>query len=266
MGVEASQTLVPERLRLLRIPLDIIHPEELGDFIFELLKNKAGHIKAVVNNTAEGKNIVLLSLWDLLKARRNREYRSYVINASLVVPISKSLVNGARFLRNKTPVRYMPFHFAIALLSILESREYTVYLLGGDEKILKRAENNIHQTFPRLRIIGRCRASFSKQDEDAVVEAIRKTAPQLLLVGKGVKGGELWINRNHRKLNSGIRIWCSDLFDVFAERKRRPSETIFDLGLEGIGYCFRNPLKFLRIIPYFRYKILLLIYKIFDRD
>jgi N-acetylglucosaminyldiphosphoundecaprenol N-acetyl-beta-D-mannosaminyltransferase len=159
----------------------------------------------------------------------------------------------------------MPFHFFVDLLSVLESREFTVYLLGGNDRVLKRVENNIHQTFPRLRIVGRCTAAFRRQDEAAIIEAIRKTAPHLLLVGNGVRGGELWIARNSARLNQGLRIWCSDLFDVFAEKRSRPPEEVFNFGLESIIYCLRNPLKFARIFLYAWYKLLLLFYRVFNK-
>ena len=244
-----------ERVNLLNVFLDIIPPEDLLEFTLK-------YINSPVDNSPPGKNIVLLSLWDLLRARRNHQYRRFVHNAALVIPISKSLLSGARFLKGIAPVRYMPFHFIVELLSILESREYTVYLLGGKDDVLKKAEKNIRLTFPRLRIIGRCAASFRKHDEGAIVEAIRKTAPQLLLVGRGVRGGEMWIARNDERLNRGLRLWCSDLFNVFAKKRRRPSDRVFNLGLEAFFYCFHNPLKFFRFFSYLRYKILLLFYKL----
>jgi len=241
---------------LLRVPIDIVPHEELPDIISNLFPPQG---------ESTHRDIVLLSLWDLLRARRNNEYRKYVLGAALVIPISKSLVSGARFLTGKKVVRYMPFNFVISLLSLLETREYPLYLLGSGNRVLKRAEKNIHSTFPRLNIIGRCRGSMRKQEEPGIIEAIRKTSPSLLLAGKGIRGGELWLARNSSRLNFGFRLWCSDLLDVFAEKKSRPSDRVFEKGLECIGYCFRNPLKFFRIFPYFRYKLLLLFYKILKR-
>ncbi|MDR0455606.1 MAG: WecB/TagA/CpsF family glycosyltransferase [Treponema sp.] len=240
-----------ERLDFLKIPVDIVDPGRLGLLIFQLL--------------AEGKeqNIILLSLWDLLRARRNAEYREYVKQAALVIPISKSVISGIRFLLGKQAIRYMPFDFVISLLRTLESYEFSSYFLGGKKRILGKVEKNIRETFPGLRIVGRYPGSFKRQDEATIIEAIRKASPSLLLVGKGVRGGEHWITRNGKRLGKGLRLWCSDLFDVFAERKRHPSRTIFDLGLEWIGYCLQNPLKLLRIFPFVYYNILLLIYKIF---
>ncbi|MDR0878585.1 MAG: WecB/TagA/CpsF family glycosyltransferase [Treponema sp.] len=253
-GVEtetpAENTPSRERIKLLKVPIDIVPEDRLADAVYELLA------------AGQGKNIVLLSLWDLLRARRSGEYRTFVLNAALVIPISKSLISGVRFLTGKKAVRYMPFDFAINLLTTLEDRGFSVYLLGGKRRVLQKTEKNIRQTFPRLHIVGRFIGAFKRQ-EATILEAIRKASPSLLLVGKGVRGGEQWIAKNNTQLNHGLRLWCSDLFDVFAERKKRPSRRTFENGLEWLGYCFQNPFKFFRIFPYLYYKILLVINKLF---
>ncbi|MDR0583698.1 MAG: WecB/TagA/CpsF family glycosyltransferase [Treponema sp.] len=240
-----------KRVSLLKVPVDIVTPDQLGPLVQEFLA------------LGKEQNIVLLSLWDLLRARRNGEYRNYVGKAALVIPISKSIVSGIRFLSGKKAVRYMPFDFVVQLLTILENREFSTYLLGGKKRILIKTDKNIRQTFPRLRVVGRFPGSFKRQEEAVIIEAIRKASPALLLVGKGVRGEEQWIARNSARLGGVMRLWCSDLFEVFAERKKHPSRAIFDHGLEWIGFCFRNPFRFFRIFPYIYYKLLLLIYKLF---
>jgi N-acetylglucosaminyldiphosphoundecaprenol N-acetyl-beta-D-mannosaminyltransferase len=242
---------IKDRVNFLKVPVDIVEPDKLGRLAFLLL--------------AEGKeqNVVLLSVWDLLRARRNAEYRDYVNKAALVIPISKSLIRGIRFLTGKQAVRYMPFDFVINLLTMLETQEYSSYLLGSKKRILLKIEKNLRETFPGLRIVGRFPGSFRRHDEPIIIEAIRKASPALLLVGKGVRGGEHWIARHHNQLGKGMRLWCSDLFDVFAERKQHPSRTIFNLGLEWIGYCLQNPFKLFRLFPYMYYNFLLIIYRLF---
>ena len=266
MAAEKRPEPVRERITFLKVPIDTVPPDEFPEVICSQLNGEPFPTASNdADKMAQGKNIILLSLWDMLRARRNNAYREYILRSFLVIPISKSIIRGASFLKHNPPVRYMPFHFIINLLSVLESREYTLYLLGGDDRILRRVENNIHQTFPRLRIVGRHNASIGKKEEAVIIEAIRKTAPHLILVGRGVRGGEMWIARNHQRLGNGLRLWCSDIFDIFAEKRSRPSEGLFNIGFEALFYTIKNPLKFFRIIPYFRYKLLLLIYKISGR-
>ena len=249
MGNETTE--MKQRIELLKVPIDIVAPEELGSIVYDFLKEKKEH------------NIVLLSLWDLLRARRNGEYRTYVTRASLVIPISKSLISGIKFLTGRKAHRYMPFDFIISILTTLENREFTCYLLGGGRKVLIKTEQNVRQTFPKLRLVGRFPGYFKRHEEAIVIKAIKKSSPSLLLVGKGVRGKEKWIYRNNNALGEGMRLWCSDIFDVFAEKKKHPSRSVFNSGLEWVGYCFQNPFKFFRIFPYIGYKFLLLFYKLF---
>ncbi|MDR2942961.1 MAG: WecB/TagA/CpsF family glycosyltransferase [Treponema sp.] len=253
MAVETKVEI--QRVKLLNVPVDIIAPEQLSEVVYGFLRDKKEH------------NIVLLSLWDLLRARRSGDYRSYIQRASLIIPISKSMISGIKFITGNKAYRYMPFDFIVSLLTILEAREFSCYLLGGKTKIILKTEKNIRQTFPKLRIVGRFPGYFRKQDEATIIKAIKKASPSLLLTGKGVRGGEKWIARNNVALgNSGMRLWCSDIFDVFAEKKKHPSRAAFDHGFEWVGYSFQKPYKFLRIFPYIYYKILLLVFRLFKKD
>jgi len=245
-----------ERISLLRVPLDIVAPEQLEETVYRLIKDG--------KDSGKGQDVILLSLWDLLRAKNHYEYRPFVQRSAMVIPIAKSLVKGVWFLKKKKVYRYMPFDFVISLLSILEKRELSIYLLGGKMRSLKRTEKNLRQTFPRLRIVGRFVGNFKHNEEATILQAIRKAAPSLLLVGKGVKGGERWIARNGGLLNNGLRLWCSDLFDVFAERRRRPSRKVFEKGFEWIVFCFQKPWRILRIFPYMYYNLLLFLYKLFN--
>jgi N-acetylglucosaminyldiphosphoundecaprenol N-acetyl-beta-D-mannosaminyltransferase len=240
-----------ERIDLLGVPVDMITGDKLEQFVYEPQQQ-----------ADTGKNIVLLSVWDLLRARRQGDYRDFVTGAALVIPISKCLVNGARFLTGKTPIRYMPFDFVISLLTFLESREGTIYLLGAKPAVLRKSEQNVRETFPRLRIIGRYPGTFRKQEEDTLLLAIRKSAPSLLLVGCGVRGRERWLSRNNNRLPKGFRLWVSDMFEIFAEKRKRPSRFAFEHGLEWSGFCLQKPFYIFRVFPFIYYNILLMIYKL----
>lgn len=239
-----------KRTTILRIPVDIVMPEDLEEVI-----------KAMY---ADGKNhqIVLLSMTDLMHARHSSEFRTMMAGASLVIPISLSIIKMARFLRRPVPVRYEPFAFIVQVLGILERWGKSAYLFGACPKSLSRATRNIKSTFPGLHVVGSHSSRFNKNFHPKIVEAIRKATPTLLLVGRGVPGGERWIPRNLKHFNAGIQMWCSDVFDVFAERRRRPPAGLFARGMEWLFYLPRSPWKLFRIITWFRLKIIGLWYRI----
>jgi N-acetylglucosaminyldiphosphoundecaprenol N-acetyl-beta-D-mannosaminyltransferase len=245
--MDSQSTL--NRTQVLGVPVDILAPER---------------IEEIANLFEDGKNhqIVLLSLWDLMRARYSDEFRGMVSGASLVLPVSQSIVRGARFLHKPEPVRYMPFDFIIGLLGALERKGRSVYLLGSSRSVIQKAEVNIKSTFPGLRVVGRYAGRYPKQMEGAIIEAVRKATPSLLLVGAGTPGRERWIPRNLARFNSGLYLWCSDLFEVFAERRGKPSRKLFNKGLEWSAYLVRRPWKAYRLFIFIWYEILLLVARI----
>jgi len=234
------------RIAILGVPVDILPEERIEDLVARF---------------ADGMNhqIVLLSLWDLMRARRSGEFRTMIAGASLVLPISLSIARGARFLHRPEPVRYMPFDFVVKLLAALERRGKSAYLFGSTRTNIQKAEGNIKSTFPGLRVVGRYAGRYPKQMEQTIVEAIKKAGPSLLLVGTGVPGRERWIPRNLARFNSGIYLWCSDLFEIFAERRFKPSRALFSKGLEWLPFCLLRPWKAYRLFIYLWYNILLLV-------
>lgn len=239
-----------KRIDVLRVPIDNL-PEDCLEEAIKALLAKGG------NN-----QIILMSIWDLMRARRNQEYRSMANSAALVLPISLSICKGARFLKRETPQRYMPFDFIIKLLGILEQSGKTVYLLGSRKKNLQVAERNIKATFPGLRVVGRFAGFYPRPVEANIVQAIQKASPSLLMVGRGVPGRERWLGRNIKNFGSGLYLWCDDVFDIFAEKHYRVSKATFQRGLEWIPYTFSRPWKLGRFFIFLWYKILLLVYRL----
>jgi len=244
--------LAIERIDFLKVPLDIVPPEELESVILDLLSRD------------EPQHIMLVSLWDVLRARHRGDFRTMVTKAALVLPTSKSLVRGSHFLKKKhIPVRYQPFSLIIAVLGTLEKYYKSVYLLGAQHRSLLQAERNVRSTFPNLSIVGRFAGYYHKSMERNIQTAIVKSNPSLVIVGDGIPGGQKWINRNRTKLHNGIFIWNSDVIDIFSERKRRISEKTFERGLEFFPLIVKNPLRIFRIFQYIWYNVLLLFYRLF---
>ncbi|MBR7065054.1 MAG: WecB/TagA/CpsF family glycosyltransferase, partial [Treponema sp.] len=139
-----------QRIHVVGVPVDICRLENIEQEILELLL-KPGT-----------KQIIFLSIWDLLKARRNAEFAECVGNADLILPISKSIIRGAKFLKKSIPVRYNPFSAVIEVLTVLDQHYKSFYLFGARKQTLQKAESNVKATFPNLHIVGRFPGYCSK--------------------------------------------------------------------------------------------------------
>lgn len=239
-----------ERITMLGVPVDICTPDKLEEEILELLV-KPGT-----------KQIVFLSIWDLLKARHKGDFADCLKRADLILPVSQSIIKGSRFLKKACPIRYNPFEAIIQILSILENHYKTLYLLGGNSKTLVKTEANVKSTFPGLRIVGRFIGYYPKTKEDDIVSAIFKAQPSLVLLSDGIKEKNLWSWRRRNRFSSSIFLYYKDTFGIFSKKIKRVDSKVFDRGYEIYSEILRNPLKIFLIIPFIYYIFLLISNKI----
>ena len=240
-----------QRISVAGVGVDICRAEDIESEVLELLA-KPGT-----------KQIVFLSVWDLLRARGKSEYAECVRSADLVLPVSKSIIRGAKFLKKSIPVRYNPFNAVIEVLSVLERHYKSIFLLGARRATLQKAESNVRDTFPNLQIVGRYIGYYSKNAEAAVIEAIYKSSPSLVLVSDGVKEKDVWVYRRRNRFASSIFVYYKDVLGIFAERIKRVGENTFARGHEIYAEIFHNPLKIFLLFPYLWYILLLLWYRLF---
>ena len=158
---------------LFNVPIDTIPEQEIENTIKSFLEDN------------QAKQICFLSFRGYLKAKMSYKYWSMLKNAALVIPISKSLVKASRFLGIGEPVRYMPFEFIIKFLGSLEKLEKTLYLVGSRPVMLQKSWNNLKDSFPGIRIIGRHVGKFKYTQEQNIITAIQKAEPSCILVGQG---------------------------------------------------------------------------------
>ena len=242
-----------QRISLLDVPIDILQPEDLEKTILELSEKQGT------------KQIVFLSICDLLKARRKGEFQNCIKSADLIIPISKSILKGASFLKKEIPVRYNPFDAIISIMSVLDSHFKSIFLLGSRNQTLHIAEKNVRATFPNLRIVGRYAGYYQKSIESDIITAIYKASPSLVLFSDGIKDKMCWAYKQREKFSSSIFLYYKDAIGIFSKRVQRINPKAFERGHEIYYEIIRNPLKLFLIFPYIRYKIMLIFRRLSKR-
>lgn len=235
----------------MRVGIDALEEEQIAPAVEQLV--------------AAGKTtqIVLVRWWDFMRARARRSYRACLREADLVIPVSRSLVFAAKLLRGVRPARYMPFDLVIRILGALEERSHSLYVLGGTPRTIRIVEQNLRETFPGVRFVGRYSGYYGKQLEADIITAIRKAAPDFVLIGPGVPGGERWVSRNRGSLCPGIFLAAPDVFDIFADRRQRGSRKAFQRGLDFVPDLLRRPWRLLRFFVYLWFVLMLGVFKLF---
>ncbi|MBN1647743.1 MAG: WecB/TagA/CpsF family glycosyltransferase [Spirochaetales bacterium] len=241
------------RSLLFSVPVDTVQEIEIENTLKSLL------------SAPEPSQVCFLSFRGYLKAKFSYKYWSMLNNAALVIPISRSLVRAAGFLKLGSPVRYMPFEFIIRFLGSLERLEKTLYLVGADGSVLQKSWNNLKDSFPGIRIIGRHVGKFNYVQEQNIITAIQKAEPSCILVGQGVPENEKWASLLKKQLKTGIIIYNRDCYRIFAGKKKKPNKKLWNAGLEHLFSALFFPPKWFLVFPYLVFYIQVLFSRIKNR-
>ncbi len=117
----------------------------------------------------------------------------------------------------------------------------SIYLLGAKPGIAQKAAANLKKACPGLVIAGTQHGYFSETETNQVLEAIRKSRPQLLLVAMGVPTQEIWIDQYATQLPSITCMGVGGLFDFIAKRVVRAPYFIRAIGMEWLWRLAMEP-------------------------
>ena len=241
------------RAHLFGIPIDNVDAES---------------IRTLVGRHAEkpqAQQIVLLSWWGLVKAITRWEYRTIVQKAVLVVPTSYLLTLGVRITRQAAINITTSFEFAVKLLAALENNKLSLALLGMEVDDIVRVEENIRNTYPELRVLGRFSGYFDAKQEQAILTAVRKASPDCLFIGHGLIDNEGWPYRIKHNINPAILFWSSEAMGVLAKKRNRPPSSRTKRMFAIIGTYIRKPWRLYRFPVFLVYFFTLAGKRIFAR-
>ena len=242
-----------QRITLLKVPIDIVPEDQIPRIARELAEDEGRKI------------LVFLTYANFMKAQRDPEFLAQLNRAALIIPVSKSLELGCRFLKLPQIVRHYPFDFVIKFLGALEEKRRTIYLLGEQHDGIQTIAANLRTSFPGLTLIGRHTGHYGRDKEEPILQAIQKATPTLLLVGPGVPGREKWAFRQGSTLPIKVILHSEESFQIMSGKKRRPSKAAFRKGTHELNRSLFNPFRLVRVFSYAGFGFLLLIQRMRKR-
>ena len=181
----------------------------------------------------------------VLRCREDAAYAAAVNGAKLVLADGVGDLCAARILGTPLPGRVAGADLVPRLLARLAERGGSVFLYGARPGVAERAGESLQSACPGLRIAGTENGYIS--DETALLEALEREKPDLLLLGLGAPRQELWMAKN-RQRTPAVMIGVGGLLDVFAGDIPRAPEAWQRLGLEWLYRLLREPRRFKRVI------------------
>lgn len=175
----------------------------------------------------------------VMECQRDVSLRRIHNQAGLVTPDGMPLVWLSRLKGFRHVDRVYGPDLMLALCERSARRGYRQYFYGGAEGVPEQLADTLRRRFPRLKIAGTYSPPFrplTPEEDEAVVEQINATAPDIVWVGLSTPKQERWMAAHVGRLNAPVLIGVGAAFDFHTGRKPQAPRWMQRAGLE---WCFR---------------------------
>jgi N-acetylglucosaminyldiphosphoundecaprenol N-acetyl-beta-D-mannosaminyltransferase len=207
-------------------------------------------VAKVVKMIEEGgvHHVIPLNPWKLIRFRSNNDLNVIYNKASLKFASGAGLEWAARKLRFPLKETIPFLNFLMELIRLSEIKEYTIFIVGGKPETAEKCFFNIRKSFPKIRIVGRHGGFFTPEREKSVVEAIRKSEANIVLIGLGFPREDRWVARFRSQFKNAVFINAGGSLDIIAGENRKAPEFFTRRNLEWFYRIISKPWRVLRFI------------------
>lgn len=146
------------------------------------------------------------------------------------------------FSKRPLPERVATTDLVHEVAKLAEETGVSFYFLGASEDVNAKAVEEMQRRYPKLIFAGRRNGYFSRDEEDAIVEAINAAKPDILWLGLGVPLEQQFIERNLDRLAGvGVVKTSGGLFDFISGKNSRAPAWMQKAGLEWLYRVWLEP-------------------------
>jgi N-acetylglucosaminyldiphosphoundecaprenol N-acetyl-beta-D-mannosaminyltransferase len=228
-AVGKKSPTTPPRISLFGIAIDNVTLDRAVDTIVQRVDEDAATQVSFVN--ADCVNI----------ACRNPEYLEALRQSDLVFADGIGVRMAGKVLGQPVRDNVNGTDLFPLLAAALEKTGKRVFLLGGRPGVAAGVVDWLAKNYPGVKVAGFRHGYFSPDEEAEVVEEIRSSGADLVLVALGAPRQELWIARNLAKLGAKVVIGVGGLLDFFSGRIPRAPRWVRKLGMEWCHRLWQEP-------------------------
>ncbi len=189
----------------------------------------------------QGSYMAVLNVAKLVKAQHDSDLRNALLEADIVTADGMPLVWCSPLYGERIPERVSGFDIMVEMFRRGGSEGWSFYLLGATEEVLRSTVDYICARHPGIRIAGYQHGYFTSEEETNVVDDIRASRSDVLLLAFGTPKKEHFVRRWRAHLGVSIIHGVGGSFDVLAGVTRRAPRWMQRMGLEWLYRLGQEP-------------------------
>lgn len=176
-----------------------------------------------------------------VQIQEDQELKKISLEADLITPDGIGIVFASRLKRNPLPERVTGYDLFMLSLKVGNQKGWSFYILGSDEDVNRKTSEYISVNYPNVKIAGRHHGYFKEEEENKIIEDIRTSSPDILVVALGSPLADKWIHRNKNELNAKVVFGVGGSFDVITGKVKPTPQIWKRLNLEWLHRRITQP-------------------------
>jgi exopolysaccharide biosynthesis WecB/TagA/CpsF family protein len=215
------------RIRVLGTWVDVMSGQEVLGSLSSGTRRRSRHVCYV--------NAHSLNL-----AFRDGGYQAALSRADLVLNDGIGLDLAARMRGRQFPENLNGSDFTLGLLDLAAEKGWRVYLYGGQPGVASAARHRLCEKIAGLQIVGVCDGYSGRTDQE-IVQEIRATSADFLIVALGQPRQELWLDVHLADTGCHVGVGVGAFLDFVSGRVTRAPGWMNRLGIEWLFRLVMEP-------------------------
>lgn len=176
-----------------------------------------------------------------VQIQEDQELKKISLEADLITPDGVGIVFASKLKGDPIEERVTGYDLLIETLNVGQQKGWSFYLLGSDEEVNRKASEYIIKNYPNVKIAGRHNGYFKEEEENKIVEAIRSSTPDILIVALGSPLADKWIYSHKNDINAKVVFGVGGSLDVITGKVKSTPEIWKRLNLEWLHRRITQP-------------------------
>ncbi len=205
-------------------------------------------IESLIDN-GKPHQVVTVNSEFIMAAQKDAEFREILNSADLAVPDGAGLLWASRFLfgkKGKLKGRVTGIDLVWELVKMAAEKGWSIYFLGAAPGVAKKTANRLRLIHRNLKVAGTS-VGEPKFSQRKIVQNIKKSKADILLVAYGAPKQDEFIYKNLKKLGVKIAMGIGGSFDFIIGKQVRAPKWMQKIGLEWLWRLIREPKRAGRI-------------------
>lgn len=185
-----------------------------------------------------------INAYSYVMARENIEFQTALQNADILIPDGFPIVLAARFLHKQKIVKIAGADLFFYFMNIMNEQNGSVYFIGSTETTLEKIKERAAIDFPNIKIATYSppyKAQFSKEESNAMIQAINEHTPDVVFVGMTAPKQEMWVEEHKTEIIARAICSIGAVFDFYAGTVQRAPQWMITAKLEWFYRLLKEP-------------------------